>query len=212
MLQSGVEAAFGDSWQAVLSVLEAACAKLTRQEILELWSDDCGKPVATTLWRWLSRAVAQGIVRLEGTGRPQEPFRYWLPAREEMMRPDGGTSEEMQAWNDRCTAAIIAGWAKDDGATPRREAPHSGAGASTAAPSSAASHPATPSPEPVSPPAPLPEPVVVVSPAPAAQPPERRETVTPPADVRLAYPFSVMDPAQVPEEVWQQARAAKRNT
>src|SRR5260370_30342678 len=72
------------------------------------------------LWRWLSRAVAQGVVRHEGSGRPHDPFRYWLPARQEMMRPDGGTAEEMQAWNDRCAAALFDSWAQERPATPRR--------------------------------------------------------------------------------------------
>jgi hypothetical protein len=79
VLQSGVEASFGDSWQGVLDVLNAACAKMTRQEILERWSDDYDKPDTTTLWRWLNRALAQGVVRQEGSGRPHDPFRYWLP-------------------------------------------------------------------------------------------------------------------------------------
>jgi hypothetical protein len=115
VLHSGVEAAFGDSWQAVLDVLTAACTRLTRQEILEHWSDDYPRPETTTLWHWLSRAVVQGIVRQDGSGRPGDPFRYRLPARQEMMRPDGGTAEEMQAWNNRCTAALFGRWAKDGG-------------------------------------------------------------------------------------------------
>jgi hypothetical protein len=93
--------------------LNDACTKLTRQEILDKWSDDYDKPETTTLWRWLSRAAAQGVVRQEGSGRPFDPFRYWLPSRDDMMRPEGGTPEEMQAWNDRCTAALIASWTKD---------------------------------------------------------------------------------------------------
>jgi hypothetical protein len=210
VLQSGVEAAFGDSWQAVLDVLSAACAKLTRAEILELWSDDYAKPEATTLWRWLSRAVAQGVVRQEGTGRPHDPFRYWLPARQELMRPDGGTAEEMQAWNDRCAAVLFGGWAKDSGAMPRLEAPRSGVEGRPAAAPLAAPEPATRPFEPV--PSPAPEGAAPASPTPDPLPPEPAETVAPPADVRLPYPFSVMDPAEVPEEVWRQARAAQRNT
>ena len=75
-----MEAAFGDSWQGVRDVLSAACVKMTRQEILERWPPDYDKE-AMTLWRWLSRAVAQGVMRHAGSGRPPDPFRYWLPAR-----------------------------------------------------------------------------------------------------------------------------------
>jgi hypothetical protein len=30
--------------------------------------------------------------------------------------------------------------------------------------------------------------------------------------LRLPYPFNIMNPAEIPEEVWQQARAAQKNT
>ena len=54
------------------------------------------------MWRWLEQAVRRGLVRQEGSGKRTDPFRYWLPGREEMMRPDVGASdEEMQAWNQR---------------------------------------------------------------------------------------------------------------
>jgi hypothetical protein len=35
------------------------------------------------LWRWLQRAVGLGLVRQDGTGRRNAPFRYWLPGQEE---------------------------------------------------------------------------------------------------------------------------------
>ncbi len=123
LLHSGVEAAFGESWQAVLHILTAAAIRLTRQEILENWPPDYDKPDATTLWRWLSRAVAQGQVRQNGTGRPNDPFRYWLSARQEMMRPDGGTLEELQAWNDRCLEEMFANLEAKNGAKAPVEAP-----------------------------------------------------------------------------------------
>jgi hypothetical protein len=57
------------------------------------WPDEYDKPDSTTLWRWLSRAVTQGLVCQEGNGRPNDPYRYWLPAREPLMRPENGTPE-----------------------------------------------------------------------------------------------------------------------
>jgi hypothetical protein len=85
-----------------------ATSEPSRQEILDRWPADDDRPDATTLWRWLSQAVAAGIVCQEGTGRHRDPFRYWLPAREEMLRPEGGSAEDMQAWNARCLAEAFA--------------------------------------------------------------------------------------------------------
>jgi hypothetical protein len=107
VLPSCPEGALGDGWPGVASALSGAYTKLTRQEILDQWPPDYPKPDRTTLWRWLSRAAAQGVVRQEGTGRPRDPFRYWLPERELMMRPEGASAEALQAWNDRCTAEML---------------------------------------------------------------------------------------------------------
>ncbi len=125
VLQSGLEAAAGEGWQAVLAILAAAYGKLTRQEILDQWPADYDRPDATSLWRWLTRAVACGQVRQEGTGRHHEPFRYWLPTREELLRPEGGTPEELQAWNNRYLAEALR---EIRVGTPRRAPPRSGAG------------------------------------------------------------------------------------
>ena len=108
VLQSGLEAALPENWPAVLHALTEAQSKLTRQEILDNFSADYHKPDSTTLWRWLSRGVAQGLVCQQGTGRLNDPFRYWLPERKAMMRPDGGSREEMQAWN-KCVLAELFG-------------------------------------------------------------------------------------------------------
>jgi hypothetical protein len=108
VLQSGLEAALGDNWAAVFHTLMAAHTKLTRQEILDNWSADYRKPDATTLWRWLSRVVTQGLVRQQGSGQHGDPFRYWLPEREEFMRPEGGSAEALQAWNARCVEEALA--------------------------------------------------------------------------------------------------------
>jgi hypothetical protein len=107
VLESGPEAALGENWETIAAVLATAHTKLTRQEILDQWSADAPKPEATTLWRWLRRAVAHGQVRQEGTGRPHDPFRYWLPDREPMMRPEDASPEELQAWNQRCLAELF---------------------------------------------------------------------------------------------------------
>jgi hypothetical protein len=92
----------GESWQGLQLLLEEAVTKLTRQEILERWPADFPAPAPPTLWRVLDRAANQGLVRQDGLGRKTAPFRYWLPARETMLRPEpGATQAEMQAWNQR---------------------------------------------------------------------------------------------------------------
>ena len=60
---------------------------LTRQEILDGWLPDfLPAPDGSTLTRWLVRTVQSGQVRRAGTGRRNDAFRYWLPAREERWR------------------------------------------------------------------------------------------------------------------------------
>jgi hypothetical protein len=199
VLPGGPEADLGDGWPAVVLALSEAYSKLTRQEILENWPADYPKPDAATLWRWLSRAATQGVVRQEGTGRPRDPFRYWLPEREELMRPDGGSAEALQAWNDRCVAEAFADMDWTSPATPAPEASDSTReGPLPAAAATAAQAESRPGPETAAPASPAPDPL----PSPAAHPAAAEDPV------RLPYPFNTMNPADVPEEVWKRARAS----
>jgi len=75
---------FEDNWTVLAGVLEDASKKLTRAEVLAQWPADFFKPSAVELWRWLDRAVKEGRVRVEGTGRRNHPFRYWLDGMEEV--------------------------------------------------------------------------------------------------------------------------------
>jgi hypothetical protein len=59
-------------------------------------------------------------------------------------------------------------------------------------------------PEPAASPSPAPDPL----PSRISDPPAPRPSEAP---VRLPYPDDLMNPAEVPEEVWQRARAAKRH-
>ncbi len=214
LLQSGVEAAFGESWQAVLEVLTKSCIKQTRQEILENWPDSYDRPDSTTLWRWLSRAVAQGVVRQQGTGHPNDAFRYWLPAREELMRPDGGTEEELRAWNDRLLRQMFGSLEKESGGKPAVEPPLSGHEDPTPVQPWAAL--ATNMPLELAPSeAPVPQLPAAASPRPEPLPSPVTEPgplVTPEGHLSLPYPFKMMNPADVPEEVWKRVRSARENT
>jgi hypothetical protein len=40
------------------------------------------------LWKWLTKAVAEGLVQVEGAGRKTDPYRYWLAATEERWRAE----------------------------------------------------------------------------------------------------------------------------
>ena len=206
VLQSGLEAALGDSWPAVLHALGEAQSKLTRQEILDKWPADYQKPDSTTLWRWLSRAVAGSIVRQEGTGRPRDPFRYWLPEREEFLRPRGGSTEALQAWNARCVEEALAllegtSMAKhtSEMSIAVNEEP---SGVSAVAAVQAEVMP----PEPAPPLDPGPQSAATGSPTAEPVPSQAAQPVAAESTVRLPYPFNLMNPADVPEEVWKQAR------
>ena len=77
---------FSASWHALRLVLEDAPDKLDRRQVHAAWPGDYLRPDESTLWRWLERAVALGLVRRQGSGRKADPFRYWLPYVEEQFR------------------------------------------------------------------------------------------------------------------------------
>jgi AAA domain len=71
---------FAMNWELMRGVLERADQKLTRREILADWPSEAARPEESTLWRWLQRAGALGLVCQEGDGcKKNAPFRYWLP-------------------------------------------------------------------------------------------------------------------------------------
>ena len=77
---------FAINWDRVRAILEDASQKLTRLDVLDEWPPDFDKPDRATLWRWLDRAVKLGVVACEGSGRKNDPFRYWLPEREAVWK------------------------------------------------------------------------------------------------------------------------------
>ncbi len=72
---------FADNWNLLRAILAAAPGKLTRREIHERWPPGSPKPTEATLWKWLDRALAQGLVLREGSGRKNEAFRYGVAER-----------------------------------------------------------------------------------------------------------------------------------
>jgi hypothetical protein len=77
---------FTQSWKTIQAILAAGPSKLTRQQIRRHWPADLKPPDKTTLWRWLERALAQRVLLREGTGRRNDPYRYWLPHNEEKLK------------------------------------------------------------------------------------------------------------------------------
>ncbi|MBI3410833.1 MAG: hypothetical protein HY040_21055 [Planctomycetes bacterium] len=77
---------FQGNWEVLRMVLEDAPQKLTRFDILEEWPDDFDKPHPATLSEWLNRAAKADMIAREGTGRKNDPFRFWLPQVEEIWK------------------------------------------------------------------------------------------------------------------------------
>ena len=84
-----LEEELASHWDNLRLILERAWEKFTREDILQRWPSE-PVPSPTTLNRWLELAVAQGLVRKDRTGHRQDPFRYWLPAKEDEWRRQPG--------------------------------------------------------------------------------------------------------------------------
>ena len=82
------ELEFEERWRQLRPILEGATSKLTRRALLARWPRDERHPDPVTLWRWLDRAVAQGLLLRDGTGRKSDPFRFWLPEKDEAFSND----------------------------------------------------------------------------------------------------------------------------
>jgi len=64
--------------------------------VLAAWPEEHETPAATTLWRWLDRALGLKLVQREGTGRKNDPHCYWLPGQEEIWRTDPELAQKME--------------------------------------------------------------------------------------------------------------------
>jgi hypothetical protein len=126
------------------------------------------------------------------------------------MRPEGGSVEALHAWNAHCVAEMFARLERTSTAKPTDQTtlPENDDPTEVLA---VAAVPAE-----VTPPESVPRPdlgsdhAASASSTPDPQPSEAAQPVAPEAPLRLPYPFNLMNPADVPEEVWQQARAAQK--
>ena len=73
---------FREHWEQLVAFFASAPDKLTRREVRALWPPGRESPSHTAVSRWLERAVVQGLLRRDGNGHRDAPFRYWVAARE----------------------------------------------------------------------------------------------------------------------------------
>jgi hypothetical protein len=93
----------------VQEILGSANQKLSLSALLEWWPEEENRPTLRTLSRWMNRATQQGAIRRTGAGTRGDPFVYWLAEREPMLFPGHGAGhDEIEAWKERCTAAVCA--------------------------------------------------------------------------------------------------------
>lgn len=101
---------YAQGWQLVCDVLAKAKDKLPLKTILQDWPPSVLPPSEMTLWRWLDRAVAQGMVCRDGIGHKTSPYRYWLAAQEQrrLEDPDYRFQHIVEEENRKAMAALAA--------------------------------------------------------------------------------------------------------
>ena len=72
---------FPEYWPELQIALEDASEPLTRARLRDRWAEGCPRPSIRTLWNWLNTACAENLVARSGTGRTNDPYRYWLPSK-----------------------------------------------------------------------------------------------------------------------------------
>jgi hypothetical protein len=74
---------YGAIWQRLRRLFAAAGTALSQREV-------AGQLAAAgeTLWRWLSQAVARGLLLREGAGTKVSPYRYRLPDQDETRQAE----------------------------------------------------------------------------------------------------------------------------
>jgi hypothetical protein len=81
------EEEFAAHWEVLRGILAEAGWKYPRREVLRRWPKE-QRPDKASLVRWLERAVEMGLLRKDGIGKRNHPYRYWLPEREGPWRQD----------------------------------------------------------------------------------------------------------------------------
>lgn len=79
VLSTSGEPDFEDGWPVLQTLLSEAERSLSRRDIHRAWPCTAATPAKQTLWRWLTRAVRDGLILQTGNGTRKDPYRYSLP-------------------------------------------------------------------------------------------------------------------------------------
>ncbi|MFO0966492.1 MAG: AAA family ATPase [Gemmataceae bacterium] len=74
---------FRDALPTIVSLLHHSATPMTRQQLLAIWPPP--PPDPSTLWRWLCRATALGLLRRSGAGTKGDGYRYEVSDDSETM-------------------------------------------------------------------------------------------------------------------------------
>ncbi len=69
---------FDDNWPTILGILKDRTDAITHHEIAEYWPYDVEKPGKSVLYAWCALAFDRQLVRREGRGTKNAPYRYRL--------------------------------------------------------------------------------------------------------------------------------------
>jgi hypothetical protein len=86
-----------ETWDALFLVLGDANEPLTQKKIRQAWPDDFARPDRSTIVRLLGRGLEENRIRRKGTGRKNDPYRYWMPEAEDRFNPGPNATPEQKA-------------------------------------------------------------------------------------------------------------------
>ncbi len=95
---------FEHGWPLLQAFLAQAEGPLTRRQIYRNWTDCVVQPAKMTLWKWLDRAVREGLVLCQGMGTRREPYSYHLPGMELQWQ-----AQFLESFNKRLSREGLAG-------------------------------------------------------------------------------------------------------
>jgi AAA domain len=70
---------FEENWENLRAILAQREKAATHNELLMDWPADQERPSPSLLYQWLNRAFEEKLVRRQGAGRKDDPYRYRLP-------------------------------------------------------------------------------------------------------------------------------------
>jgi hypothetical protein len=79
VVADGADARFRENWEAVRRLLAGCGGPASAADLLAHWPDDRVVPTRQTMYDWLDRGRADGLVLRTGRGTKGDPFRFALP-------------------------------------------------------------------------------------------------------------------------------------